>query len=139
MLNDFWNPRFKSEGTLMDKNEEFNFNRIQTFKKDTLLYDGQEYIQRDFQFNTPLHYFKKDFDHEIDQILNKVFESVKNQPMPIADKLIHAMMFKIIERPVMLRVFHDNFIHDMKSMKHKINIVEEIEAKNVPRKSDKTL
>lgn len=93
MMNDF--NLFKNDALMTSKTSEMNFNRIETFQADTLLYKGLEYIQRDFQFNTPLHYFNRtSFDQEIDIVLQRVFDTVdKGNHLPIAEQNIHAAMF----------------------------------------------
>lgn len=82
MLNDYC--KFKNESTRINQNIEQNFNRVETLINDKLLYQGLEYIQRDFQFNTPLHYLKKGYDHEVDLIFQKVFLSATTLTLPIA-------------------------------------------------------
>ena len=54
MLNDMTD--YKRDTVQSDYYVEMDFNRIQTFIKDEVLYKGKELIQRDWHYMTPLHY-----------------------------------------------------------------------------------
>ena len=52
-------------------------------------------------------------DHEIDTTLQSVFENVDmGKYLPISEKIMHSMMFYLVNREVPLSVYHENFIRE---------------------------
>lgn len=86
MNND--NYELKKDSIQKDYYQEMNFNRIETFIEDTILYKSKELVQRDWHYLTPLHYLKNN-DIEIDMIFNSVFNAIsKGDFLPIANRNI---------------------------------------------------
>ena len=94
-----------------------DFNRLETFINDKLYYQGAEYIQRDIQLNTPLHYLVKGHDQEVDTILTNTFENVRHFYLPLAEQMINCLLFLIMQRKTHLSVFYKSMISDIKSGK----------------------
>ena len=96
MENDF--NIFINESCIIDDECDMNFNRIETFEKDSLLYRSQEIIQRDWYFNSPLHYMFS-YDVELDVILKKVMKDWSDGIIfPEAERILKSMQLRFIER-----------------------------------------
>lgn len=156
MINDF--HEFKDEpNVIIFHSCEVNFNRVQTFIRDQLWFQGEEIIQRDLHLNTPLHYLYEK-DQEMDIILTRVFMSYdKGVLLPLTEGIIRQLMIKLIKRDMPLEAFHTHFIQkaactaqahrELKEVKEKskivrgmtINILQEIEDKDIPKKQKEYL
>lgn len=83
-----------------------NFNRVETFVKDNLIFQAQELIQYDLQFNCPLHYFF-DQDYEMDFVLSRIFkDSDAGCILPVSEHILHSMMLEFITRENPLSIYH---------------------------------
>ena len=72
MIEDF--HKLRNEDTISDDKCDMNFNRVDTFVNNGLLFRHYDIIQNDIYFKSPVHYLLH-LDKEIDKLLELIFKN----------------------------------------------------------------
>lgn len=108
MIKDF--QSLINEGIVNDDKCDMNFNRVDTFVNDRLLFRRWDIIQRDIYFLSPVHYLLEQ-DQEIDFLLEHVFNNFEmGFKLPESEDIFQSMMVNFLEREEPLHLYHKKFI-----------------------------